>query len=125
MQDFEQNDVIGVYYGIICEKGGKGVKTNDYVMEVKWPPVEKNKLQKTLWIDPLKSSLCRNIKNPEPAYFGLHFMNDPTYKASKKNQPRTRSCCANVMVSDDLRAFAVRKIKAGEELLLDYNTVCG
>ena len=54
------------------------------------------------------------FEQQKPFYFGIHFANDP-YLCEEKIDAKP-----NIILDSKLQAVAIRRIKCGDEILLDY-----
>ena len=79
------------------------------------------KHNKVVVLDAFSSSLQDHIKPKEqmPPYFGLHFMNDPTYDESRPS--RIKEKMINVVIGPDFVAKAKKRVEVGDELFMSYN----
>ena len=70
---------------------------------------------KEVFIDAFKSSLNQMaFEQRKPVYFGIHFANDPFLCAKSINEK------PNIILDAKLQAVAIKRIKCGDEILLDY-----
>ena len=56
-----------------------------------------------------------SYKEKDSFYMGAHFMNDPNYENEGENKS------GNVEITPLLQCYAIRNIKAGEEITFNYN----
>lgn len=121
LRPIKAEEIIGFYMGK-SEPSPPKKEPTEYAMEY----VNKsNGLPMT--IDPGKS-IRTNTDNFKPAFFGLHFANDPNFKQATSTAVGRRSTRSagnllpqvNFQVHNDMVATAIRDIQIGEELFLDY-----
>ena len=112
-RDFQKDALIGLYYGTEIHENENDCSM--YAMEVS---ADKNKCK----IDAGCGIEMKYNKEFYP-FFGMHFMNDPNWKGGEELKRKTRGTHYeyNVIVYDDLRVYALKEIKKGEELFLQYH----
>jgi hypothetical protein len=116
---YTSGDVLGVFYGLISKKIANG-KYSSYALEVAWPP--ESKKASRLIVDPATFGPTSRTAWQQPAYLGIHMVNDPEWHGRKGSPTRTTRASprSNFMVDMSLVAIATRDIAVGEELFLDY-----
>ena len=117
---FSAGQVLGIYFGTVhfikpgADIDEEGI-SDEYSISGKW------KHNKVVVLDAFSSSLQDHIKPKEqmPPYFGLHFMNDPTYNKSRPS--RIKEKMINVVIGPDFVAKAKKRVEVGDELFMSYN----
>jgi hypothetical protein len=107
LRRYSKGDIMGVFFGKIVKKEEKDrEKLTCYAMELK---------KHGITID------MGGIQSKHPAFFGLHFANDPSLGDAILTRKGDRDFAHNFFVDEDLVAIASLDIEAGDELFLNYN----
>lgn len=118
LMDFEKGDIIGIYYGDLKPIKKEHNNYSEYSLRFEWKCKRRKAVE--LVADALNSSLSELIdkRDRKPLYFGIHLVNDPYF--NKAGRARRGQPTPNILLDDKLQAVAIRNIKKGEEILLDY-----
>jgi len=117
-QNFREGDYLGVYYGRIL--GKKEKPEGNYIMAM------------THWGKKLFVDGGGGVDKNFPTYFGLHLMNNPGWKSEDSERQETKkkagesssrlqSSAYKAIVCHNLECKAIKDIKIGDELFLNYN----
>jgi hypothetical protein len=121
---FPTHCTLGIYYGDLIQEGEETAENSIYAMSAKWKFNRRSKKETSVVVDPLSG--VGSMGDMTNAFFGLHMVNDPNWvglKGKAGTKRGTRNFSPNMMVCDDLVAYATSNIAKGEELFLDYQMV--